>query len=92
MPFGSNKIGLRATAQAVKAVAIAQSYLNRDGLALCFTPSIITVMIGEEERKAISILVSPRPEGGAVSPSDQASSTHPNRHHNYEAPRKRPRF
>ena len=90
--FEVHAIGISAVNQAVKAVTIAQSYLSRDGLAICFTPSIITVMVGEEERKAISILVSPRPEGSIVRPSDQQLSTHPYRRPKYDESRKRPKI
>ncbi len=50
-------IGAGATNQAVKAIAIARSYLNEEGVDITCTPSFIDVSIDEEERTAIRMLI-----------------------------------
>ena len=54
-------IGAGATNQAVKAVAIARSYLLEEGIDIICVPSFIDVAIDEEERTAIRLLVQRRP-------------------------------
>lgn len=53
-------IGAGATNQAVKAVAIARSYLQEDGIDIVCTPSFVEVMIEQEERTAIRLVVEKR--------------------------------
>jgi len=53
-------IGPRAVNQAVKAVAIARSYLAASGIDLYFTPAFATVSIEEEDRTAIQFELHPR--------------------------------
>jgi len=53
-------IGAGATNQAIKAVAIARSYLSEEGLDIVCTPSFIDVSIDEEERTAIRLVVERR--------------------------------
>lgn len=53
-------IGAGATNQAIKAVAIARSYLSEEGIDIVCTPSFIDVAIAEEERTAIRLLVERR--------------------------------
>lgn len=53
-------IGAGATNQAVKAVAIARSYLNEEGIDIVCVPSFIDVSIDEEERTAIRLLIERR--------------------------------
>lgn len=53
-------IGAGATNQAIKAVAIARSYLSEEGVDIVCTPSFIDVAIDEEERTAIRLLVERR--------------------------------
>lgn len=53
-------IGAGATNQAIKAVAIARSYLSEDGIDIVCVPSFIDVAIDEEERTAIRLLVAKR--------------------------------
>ncbi|MFO7169307.1 MAG: stage V sporulation protein S [Chloroflexota bacterium] len=53
-------IGAGATNQAIKAVAIARSYLVEEGIDIVCTPSFIDVAIDEEERTAIRLLVERR--------------------------------
>ncbi len=53
-------IGAGATNQAVKAVAIARSYLQEEGLDIFCVPSFIDVAIDAEERTAIRLLVQKR--------------------------------
>jgi stage V sporulation protein S len=53
-------IGAGATNQAIKAVAIARSYLSEEGVDIVCTPSFIDVNIDDEERTAIRLLVERR--------------------------------
>lgn len=53
-------IGAGATNQAIKAVAIARSYLNEEGIDIICVPSFIDVAIDEEERTAIRLLIEKR--------------------------------
>ncbi len=53
-------IGAGATNQAVKAIAIARSYLNEEGIDIICIPSFIDVSIDNEERTAIRMLVERR--------------------------------
>ena len=53
-------IGAGATNQAIKAVAIARSYLSEEGIDIVCIPSFIDVAIDEEERTAIRLLVERR--------------------------------
>ncbi|MBV8435228.1 MAG: stage V sporulation protein S [Candidatus Eremiobacteraeota bacterium] len=50
-------VGAGAINQAVKAVAIARSYLRAAELDLVCTPSFITVEIADNERTGISLVV-----------------------------------
>ncbi len=53
-------IGAGATNQAIKAVAIARSYLQEEGIDIVCVPSFIDVAIDEEERTAIRLVVEAR--------------------------------
>jgi stage V sporulation protein S len=53
-------IGAGATNQAIKAVAIARSYLSEEGVDIVCVPSFIDVAIDEEERTAIRLLIERR--------------------------------
>ncbi len=53
-------IGAGATNQAIKAVAIARSYLSEEGIDIVCIPSFIDVAIDEEERTAIRLLIERR--------------------------------
>jgi len=53
-------IGAGATNQAIKAVAIARSYLSEEGIDIVCTPSFIDVAIDDEERTAIRLVVERR--------------------------------
>jgi stage V sporulation protein S len=53
-------IGAGATNQAIKAVAIARSYLSEEGIDIVCTPSFIDVAIDDEERTAIRLFVERR--------------------------------
>jgi len=53
-------IGAGATNQAIKAVAIARSYLSEEGIDIVCIPSFIDVAIDDEERTAIRLLVERR--------------------------------
>ncbi|NJK80982.1 MAG: stage V sporulation protein S [Chloroflexaceae bacterium] len=53
-------IGAGATNQAIKAVAIARSYLFEEGIDIVCVPSFIDVSIEEEERTAIRMLIERR--------------------------------
>lgn len=53
-------IGAGATNQAIKAVAIARSYLSEEGIDIFCIPSFIDVAIDEEERTAIKLIIQRR--------------------------------
>lgn len=53
-------IGAGATNQAIKAVAIARSYLREEGIDIMCVPSFIDVAIDKEERTAIRLLIERR--------------------------------
>ncbi|GIV96469.1 MAG: stage V sporulation protein S [Herpetosiphonaceae bacterium] len=53
-------IGAGATNQAIKAVAIARSYLQEEGVDIVCIPSFIDVSIDDEERTAIRLLIEKR--------------------------------
>jgi len=50
-------IGAGATNQAIKAVAIARSYLSEEGIDIFCVPSFIDVAIEDEERTAIKLVI-----------------------------------
>lgn len=53
-------VGAGAVNQAVKAIAIAHSYLRDDGIAISCMPSFLEVSIDDQERTAICLLVERR--------------------------------
>jgi stage V sporulation protein S len=53
-------IGAGATNQAIKAVAIARSYLREDGIDITCVPSFIDIAIESQERTAIRLLIERR--------------------------------
>ena len=53
-------IGAGAANQAIKSVAIARSYLIPEGIDLVCVPEFTSVVIDEEERSAIKLIVTPR--------------------------------
>ncbi len=53
-------IGAGATNQAIKAVAIARDYLQPNGIEIVVVPAFIDVIIAEEERTAIRLVVETR--------------------------------
>jgi stage V sporulation protein S len=53
-------IGAGAVNQAVKAVAIARSYLQQDGIDAICIPSFVEVIIDEQERTSIKLVVEKR--------------------------------
>jgi len=53
-------IGAGAVNQALKAVAIARGYLAEDGIDIVCVPSFVEVVIAEQERTAIRIVVEKR--------------------------------
>ena len=66
-------IGPQAVNQAVKAIAIARSYLENDRLDLYAVPSFVRRELLCEERTAVRFLVTARPVvGGAVPDPDEA--------------------
>jgi len=56
-------VGAGAVNQAVKAIAIAQSYLHDDGIPIVCTPSFLEVSIDDQERTALCLYVEPRARG-----------------------------
>jgi stage V sporulation protein S len=53
-------IGASAVNQAVKAMALAKSYLAQDGISVVFIPEFVDVEIDEKVRTAIKFVVEPR--------------------------------
>ena len=53
-------IGAGAVNQAVKAAAIARGYLELDGINVVCIPLLIEIMIEDQERTAVKIIVEPR--------------------------------
>lgn len=53
-------VGAGATNQAIKAVAIARGYLAPMGVDLVCTPAFANVIIENEERTAIKLIIEPR--------------------------------
>jgi stage V sporulation protein S len=53
-------IGAGAVNQALKAIVIAKGYLAEEGVEIICIPSFVEVLIDEQERTAIRILVEPR--------------------------------
>ena len=53
-------IGASAVNQAVKAMALAKSYLSQDGIDVVFTPEFVDVEIDEKVRTAIKFVVESR--------------------------------
>jgi stage V sporulation protein S len=53
-------IGAGATNQAIKAIAIARDYLQPDNIDIVVVPAFIDVVIAEEERTAIRLVVEVR--------------------------------
>ena len=53
-------IGAGAVNQATKAVAIARSYLALDGIDVICIPAFADVVIADEERTAIRLVIEPR--------------------------------
>jgi stage V sporulation protein S len=53
-------VGAASVNQAIKAVAIAQSYLQGDGIAIVCIPSFLEVSIDDQERTAMCLQVEPR--------------------------------
>ena len=53
-------IGAGAVNQAIKACAIARGYLEEDGIDVIIIPSFVEVMIGDQERTALRLVVEPR--------------------------------
>ena len=54
-------IGAGAVNQAIKAIAIARSYLQEEGIDVHFIPTFLDVVIAAEERTALRLLVEMRP-------------------------------
>lgn len=61
-------IGAGAVNQAVKAVAIARSYLEQDGLDIFCIPTFAEVDINGEERTAVRLHVEVRSDNGQTKP------------------------
>lgn len=59
-------IGADAVNQAVKAIAIARSYIEENGLDLVAVPSFVKLELHSEERTAIRIALECRPLGEAL--------------------------
>jgi stage V sporulation protein S len=55
-------IGAGAVNQAVKAIVIAKGYLADEGVDIVCTPSFVEIMIDDQERTAIRLVIEPRPD------------------------------
>ncbi|HEY6042045.1 MAG TPA: stage V sporulation protein S [Anaerolineae bacterium] len=66
-------IGAGAVNQAVKAIAIARSYLERDALDIITVPTFAEVDINGQERTAVKFIVQARKQGEGVT---VAATTH----------------
>lgn len=53
-------IGAGAVNQAVKATAIARAYLAEDGIDVICIPCFIEVLVDDQERTAVRLIVEPR--------------------------------
>ncbi|QEY34662.1 stage V sporulation protein S [Caproiciproducens galactitolivorans] len=53
-------VGAGAANQAIKAIAIARGYLAPSGIDIVCIPAFASVVIGDEERTAIKLIVEPR--------------------------------
>ncbi|MCI0518667.1 MAG: stage V sporulation protein S [Chloroflexi bacterium] len=53
-------IGASAINQAVKAMALARSYLAEDGYTIVFVPEFVDVEIDEKVRTAVKFTIEPR--------------------------------
>jgi stage V sporulation protein S len=53
-------IGAGAVNQAVKAAAIARGYLEADGIDMICLPMMVEIMIDDQERTAVRLVVEPR--------------------------------
>ena len=53
-------IGAGAVNQAIKAIVIAKGYLAEEGVEIICTPSFVEIMIDDQERTAIRIVVEPK--------------------------------
>lgn len=53
-------IGAGAVNQAIKATAIARGYLELDGICICCVPYFTEIMIEDQERTAIKLVIEPR--------------------------------
>ena len=62
MPVHVQAIGAGAVNQAIKAVAIARSYLSQDQIDIVCVPSFVEIKINGQERTALKISVERRPD------------------------------
>ncbi len=53
-------VGAAALNQAVKAIAIARSYLRDENIDLAIVPAFMTISVGDEERTGMSLAVERR--------------------------------
>lgn len=72
-------IGPQAVNQAVKALAIARSYVEEDGIDLIAAPSFVTLELHDEERTALRFHVRrvARADGFDETARDTPASPHP---------------
>ena len=59
-------IGAGALNQAIKAIAIARGYVAPSGINLVFVPAFIDVLIENENRTAIKLIIGPRKRDRSV--------------------------
>jgi stage V sporulation protein S len=66
-------IGAGAVNQAVKAAAIARGYLELDGIEIVLIPFFAEILIDDQERTAIRIVIEPR-SGAKAAAKDTPTS------------------
>jgi len=65
-------IGASAVNQAIKAVAIARTYLALDGIHIICLPEFVDVEIGGQERTAVRLVIEQRETPPSAPPDEQA--------------------
>ncbi len=71
-------IGAGAVNQAIKAVAIARGYLERDGLDIVCVPSFVEVDVSGEERTAVKMAIEVRGTFTPIPSTEPEEPTEPN--------------
>lgn len=65
-------IGAGALNQAIKAIAVARSFLSASGIDLVFRPAFLVVTVDGQDRTAIRLMVEPEQAGRRSTEEDHA--------------------